>query len=349
MTARAIAYELRYRRVGLGADWVTARFPATDQVLSLAGLVRGAAYEGDARSIGDNNTFSAWVPVTFTVDDNPRDGNSALPPGGPANVAAAWISGGAITYTATAGAAGTPDLPGAALISVAAGTLRITGTDIAYGASSVTVGGVNGSTVLYHLYFKDYRLLGGTQTLYATVNYSDLVDSNANVYVGAISVTYPATGGAAGGGSGSPPCPVRGAWVRRRDAAGGIDQCIRAGDVVAGDYLLLSSGRYGRVSYSQPALAPCVRVQCAVPMASLTCSVYAPLGLAGGGQVLAPDSRGACIDVLYPAPQRTDRVEGVENAGERWVQHITCEDDFFMVGDNPDYLLSHHNLKNGTP
>jgi hypothetical protein len=82
-----------------------------------------------------------------------------------------------------------------------------------------------------------------------------------------------------------------------------------------------------------------------VPQASLGCSIYAPLELAGGGQVLAPDSKGAHIRVLYPVPVLADHVESVEPIGEQWVQHITCEDDFFMVGDDPDHLLSHHNLK----
>lgn len=253
------------------------------------------------------------------------------------NYVSGWDSGAAITTSWTTAS------PAVVTISVAAGVFNTSGQTISYGASSGNVSQTRSTTVKYYLYYSDAGQSGGAKTLNISTDYRVQYNNPDNVFVGAVSVTIPATG--TGGGSGPPPCPVREAWVIRR-AADGASERVRAGAVVAGDYLLLASHRWGLVTHSRPALTPCVRVQCGVPMATLTCSTHAPLGLAGGGQVLAPDAKGAHILVHYPVPQLVDQVEDVVDVGERWVQHITCQDDFFWVGDDPDHLLSHHNLKN---
>lgn len=340
--ARVIGLELRYRPVEtvLTGEWPWAykSFAPSDSV-TLKGLRRGLSYEGHARNHGEGGTVSSWAPVTFVIDDTTRTGTAALPPSSTANVASAWISGGAITYTATAGT------PATATISVASGTLRVAGADVTYAASSVSVTGTNGATVPVYLYYQDFNLTGGSKTLFATTDYSALIAQSGNVYAGTVSVVFPATGAPPGGGSSQPPCVVVDAWVLR--VVDGKDVPTRAGDIVAGDYLRLASGGIGLVSYSETKPASCVRIHGASDY-TLSCSVYAPLGRAGGGQVLAPDSSGIEL-VAFDGGFTTDRVAMIVAIGQRMVQHITCENDFFLAGDSIEFLFSHHNIKRDDP
>lgn len=258
---------------------------------------------------------------------------------GVGNYGAGW-SGGSITYSATTTSA---------TISAAAATLQVDTTPLAYNASSVTVTGSAGLVRTYYLYYDDDNYTGGSKTLNATTSQITALSARGRLLVGQVTVTFPTSG--TGSGSGGSGCPVREAWVIRR----GKDhepwyvrdgEFIRAGDVRDGDYLLLASGRWGLVTYSEPKLAPCVRVTVNnhEPF-SLSCSRTAPLGLCSGGSVLAPDSLSEVVRVLHPAPALCATVTAVDDIGMRWVQHITCEDDFFWAGDHPDCLFSHHNLK----
>ena len=222
-------------------------------------------------------------------------------------------------------------------VSVNAHTLTRGPVTTSYSANASAVTGLAQNST-YYIYARDNNA-GGSPTWLATTS-ATTANSFDDAYI-AGKILIPASGTSTGGAPEG--CVACTAWVIRRTQSG--CETIRAGDVVVGDELLLASGRYGRVSRSTPALAPCVRVQCAVPLAALTCSTTAPLGLATGGQVLAPDSLDARLRVLYPVPQVADLVVSVESVGDRWVQHITCEDDFFMAGDDPEHLISHHNLK----
>ena len=102
-----------------------------------------------------------------------------------------------------------------------------------------------------------------------------------------------------------------------------------------GDYLRLSSGRWGRVTFSEATLQLGVRLHHAT--GSVVVSESAPMETAEGVCVSAPYTKGLLIK------HRTlgaTRILDVEPVGHVWVQHITCEDDCFLVGD-----LSHHNMK----
>lgn len=336
--ARVIGLELRYRPVDTvhtgDQPWTYKTFAPADSV-TLTGLRRGMSYEGHARNLGEGGTASSWAAVTFVVDDTVRTGTAALPPSSTANVAAAWISGGAITYTATAGT------PATATLSVASGVLRVAGADVSYAASSVSITGTNGATVPIHLYYQDFNLIGGSQTLYATTDYSALIQQSGNVYAGTLDIVFPATGAPPGGGGGGAPCVSVEAWVLR--VVEGVDMPTRAGAIIAGDRLRLASGGVGLVSYSEAKPAPCVRIHGASGY-TLSCSVYAPLGRAGGGQVLAPDSCGVEL-VAFDGEFTADRVAMIAGIGQRMVQHITCENDFFLAGDSIEFLFSHHNIK----
>lgn len=218
--------------------------------------------------------------------------------------------------------------------SASAGSFVGGGDSIPYNASSVTVSGTAGSTVVYYLYYDDPSMTGGSKSLQATTAQLTSLNANGRVLVNKVSVTYPTSG--TGGGGGGAMCPVREAWVIRPDGY------ARAADVHVGDELLLCDGRWGRVSHSAPALVDCVRVRGA--HGSLSCSATAPLGLAGGGQVLAPDSLGATLATRRDGGT-VDTVAEVAPIGQRWVQHITCENTFFWAGDDQGCLYSHHNLK----
>jgi hypothetical protein len=242
---------------------------------------------------------------------------------GVGNYGAGW-SGGSITYSASSTSA---------TISAAAATLQIGGSSLAYSASSVTVSGTGGTTVTYYLYYDDPGYTGGAKTLNATTNQITSMSADGRVAVGKVAVTFPTSGtGSGGGGSG---CPQVDEPVIRR-ALDGSEEVIRAGDVRCDDYLLLANGHWGRVTHSVAKLQPGVRVTGADGSA-ITCSESAPLETAEGPCVPATHVRG-----LLLKHRRTGvmRAANVEDLGEITVQHITCENDCFWVGD-----YSHHNLK----
>jgi predicted phage tail protein len=207
------------------------------------------------------------------------------------------------------------------------------GDSIAYNASSLTVSGTAGSTVTYYLYYDDPGMTGGSKTLQATTNQITSLNANGRVLLGSVKVTYPTSG--TGGGSGSGGCPQVDEPVVRR-GPDGAEEVIRAGDVRSGDYLLLSSGRWGLVTYSEAKLQPGVRVV-GSDGSTITCSASAPLETAEGPCVLAPHVRGL---VLKHRRAGVMRVAEVFDADEILVQHITCENDCFWVGD-----YAHHNAK----
>lgn len=249
-----------------------------------------------------------------------------------ANYGAGW-SGLSLTYTATTTSA---------TISASSATLQSGDVALSYNGSSVSVSGTAGTTMTYTLYYDDPTLQGGSKSLTATTNTITALSSNGRIIVGMAKVVFPSSGtGSGGGGGAGVPCPARTAWVIRFTDDG--PEYIRAGEVRAGDRLLLADARWGVVTYSQPRLTQGVRVR-GEDGGSLTCSTTAPLGLLGGGSVLAPDSAGQRIRTKRAAGD-SDRIVAVQPLGEIWVQHITCEDDFFWTGDNKDCLFSHHNLK----
>jgi hypothetical protein len=222
------------------------------------------------------------------------------------------------------------------------------GDSIAYNASSLTVSGTAGSTVTYYLYYDDPGMTGGSKTLQATTNQITSLNANGRVLLGKVAVTYPTSG--TGSGSGGSGCPDENAWVLRADPLGQRpDWCVRAREVEVGNYLRLTDGRAGRVTYSKRKASPRIRVADEYGR-SLTCSPSAPLELAAGhfGEcVLARSSEGAIVRVLYPVPMLATRIASVEDAGTGFVQHITCENACFWTGDDLDHLFAHHNLKPG--
>jgi hypothetical protein len=287
---------------------------ANADLYSSGGVNRiGLRIAGSGHKIGDQRNLTA---VTF------------------GNYGSAW-NGMSLSYTSTTTSA---------TISAAAASLYAGGVIVSYNASSVTLSGSAGSTITYYLYYDDPALSGGAKTLQATTSQLTSVSHDGRLFIAKLAVSFPASG--AGGGSGGGPCVVREAWVRRRTVTGYED--VQAVSIVAGDYLRImnpatGAKRWGRVSYSEPKLTPCVRFATADGV-DLSCSTTAPIGTTTG-TVLAPDLLGLRLPADdHGALTRSD-VTDVHPIGEQWVQHITCEDDFFLAGNQRGRYVAHHNLK----
>ncbi|WP_205956152.1 hypothetical protein [Pseudoxanthomonas winnipegensis] len=142
------------------------------------------------------------------------------------------------------------------------------------------------------------------------------------------------------GNSSGPRCPHVAAWVieRRRGL-------IRAGDVVVGDLLLLADPAsldetWGQVTYSELAQVLGVRIGTADGK-TLTCSETAPIPV-DGGYLAAPDTLGRDVPVRGRGLCKVTQADGL---GLILVQHITVGNRCFWVGDQPDGLFLHHNMK----
>lgn len=144
-------------------------------------------------------------------------------------------------------------------------------------------------------------------------------------------------------------CVATGAYVYcRRD---GVEQDMRAGDVLPDDELLLinpgnGAKRWGRVSHSSTEKAEMVRLHTASEI-TLRCSKTAPIGLYDGTDVLASESMDCVVAVEVDGVYGSDTVVDVEDLGVGEVQLITCENDFFLAGDEIGRYLAHHNKKIG--
>jgi hypothetical protein len=254
---------------------------------------------------------------------------------GVGNYGAGW-SGGSITYSATSTSA---------TITAAAATLQLGSSSLAYNSANVTVSGSAGLVRTYYLYYDDDGYTGGSKTLNATTSQITSLSANGRILVGQVTVTFPTSG--TGGGGGGQGCPVRTARVVRR-MQGGAEE-IAAGGVVVGDRLkiidpITGATRWGRVSMSKPAYVDCVRVVQRGGV-TLSCSVTAPLGCPDGVAMLAPESLGRPVTGLDAGAIVRTEIVHVASIGKCWVQHITCEDDFFLAGNQPGRYLAHHNLK----
>lgn len=131
----------------------------------------------------------------------------------------------------------------------------------------------------------------------------------------------------------------------------GVEMERRAGDVRVGDELRLMNPktgavRWGQVSVSETSPAECVQVVTASGL-TLVCSASAPLGLADGGQVVSVDAKGHRVALEVHGAYRVEEVVDVIPMGRRDVQLITCENDFFLAGDQSGCYFTHHNKKIG--
>lgn len=262
---------------------------------------------GSGQRIGDQRNLPA---VTFS------------------NYGSGW-QGMSLSYTATSTSA---------TISATAATLQAGSTAISYNASSVTVSGSPGTNYTYYLYYSDPTHTGGSIALGVSATFVGALNNDGYVYIATLTVSFPSSG--TSGGSGGAPCPLRKAWVIKR-GRGGKRHFVRAGQVHVGDFLLLCNGAWGEVTYSKGVLTDCVRL--ISNRGTLGCSATAPIKTRQG-VVNAPECAGKDAMVLTEGATHT-RVQQALPIGEEWVQHITCQNDFFWTGDSKDCLFAHHNMK----
>lgn len=256
---------------------------------------------------------------------------------------AEWVSGAAITYSASAGT------PATATINVASGTYRAGQQTRDYEASSATLTGAAGSSVLYYLYYADPDLSGGSKALQVTTDPAVPFATAGNIIIGQVQVAYPASGsgsggGSTGGGGGGGWCVGTQAWVIGRNGP------MRAGAVQVGDELLLcdpdtGEEAWGTVTHAAIATAPgiCMRWE---DGGSLTCSATAPIPVRGVGYVQAAETCGRIVPTRTLRGDTADAtVQHVAAIGQIEVMHITVGDRCFWAGDDGEHYVLHHNLK----
>jgi hypothetical protein len=102
--------------------------------------------------------------------------------------------------------------------------------------------------------------------------------------------------------------------------------------------------RWGTVSYSQRATVERMRLTTVSGLA-LSCSKTAPIGLSSGESVLAEFAQDNEIAVEINGVFSFEVVKEALDIGLGDVQHITCENDFFLAGDEVGFYMAHHNAK----
>ncbi|MDH2022958.1 hypothetical protein N5J29_09330 [Stenotrophomonas sp. GD03680] len=203
MTVPIASYELRVREVGAPDTAWQYRSQVAGQVFVVRELQRGTPYELQMRSIGVNGRASDWVDVEVNVPDTNRVGAAALPNIG--NQQSMWDMTTSVTFAASSDAEGAS----VATISVTAGTLVIGSVQVAYAASSASLTGAAGQKVTVYLYYYDPQLQGGSRQLRVTTNIVETANTNGNVAITALQITFPPAGssgsggGSIGGGGGS--------------------------------------------------------------------------------------------------------------------------------------------------
>lgn len=236
-------------------------------------------------------------------------------------------------------------------ISISAATLRAGSVAVAYNASSINVAGSAGTTKTVYLYYDDDNLNGGSCTPNATTSIITALSGDGRVLLGSLSITYPTSGTTSGGGD-KGPCPDENAWVLMADRYGlKPDWFEQAKNVKVGDWLRDTEGLLVEVTGSERKRANRSRV-IGTSGDTVTCSSIAPLEMASwvediepGTCIRADMSEGRYLITLAERPGLAERVARVEDVGEGWVQHISCGERRFWIGDHPRKLFGHHNLK----
>lgn len=98
------------------------------------------------------------------------------------------------------------------------------------------------------------------------------------------------------------------------------------------------------VSYSETKKQPTVRIVTKGGTV-LECSKSAPICDETGEEVLAENLLGVSIPVSKHGMIEFEVVMEVEDIGEQYVQHITCENNYFLAGQKKGNYLLHHNAK----
>jgi len=327
----AIAYDVRTRATATNTAWSSPKRFKVGEELVINGLSPGT-YDVQARSVSRCSAMSAWTAqaqlVIPLVNQRIGQGNiNMLRTGG---IGSAW-TGFSISYSAT---------PTSATISCTAGTLQDGANNPVYGASSAGVSGTAGSTVDYYLYYDDPAGMGGNLPLGVTTVYSDLSVNQGRVYVGGVSVVYPATGTSSGGGvpTGGGGCVTVDMWLM---------EGLRAGRVLVGQAIdgatYDPTGMTDRIVESNLIMPqPCLRLisesGCVIEASRST-----PMTMPDGSLRMFPNMLGELVLVNDRGDIRWERVVVLDDIGVRPVVLIRMNNQCFFAGAEVDRRVATHN------
>lgn len=140
-------------------------------------------------------------------------------------------------------------------------------------------------------------------------------------------------------GGGGPQCAWREAWL----PDGRQVKDVKIGSRIMGVDTVTLERKPLLVSMSKPAMANCYILFCA-DGTELTCSDTAPIPVRAGGLRPAADMLGFETITLVGTLDWSEVVE-VLPMGMMPVQHITCENGVFLVGNQKGRYMAHHNIK----
>jgi hypothetical protein len=225
---------------------------------------------------------------------------------------------GTITYTASTTSA---------TINVAAGQAKTGNVTIAYNAMSKVVSGSASTTVQYYLWIVDPLYTGGTKTLFASTVFDDTVSDNGNIYIGYVTIVFPASGtsngtGGLGGGvycvESSQSVYTNRGWIPAKE--------VEVGDMIR---VLTDDGKgltWHPCTANNPSLENSYRLKGTETDVEVIVSEGTPLTPEGGGVVYPVDAQGACLPF----------VEGKDDNDRLWYETVDAE----PVGARPVRLIS---------
>jgi hypothetical protein len=239
--------------------------------------------------------------------------------------------------------------PATSTISLAAGDLIIGGQTIALSAMSVNVTGTNSTTVVYYLYIDNPTYAGGAQTLVATTSATVPYQSDGRIFMGQVSITYPASGtgtggGGSGGGGGGLTCVHAGAWVEVMGAGHKLARDVEPGDMLVVLDETMEGTRLERCVAAKPGqehgwlLTSNSGVR-------LTVSESAPLTLRDGSTVLPFELNGQALAVKIGDALVWERCFAQPLGYKIDVIKISCGENVYAAGDIAGRSIMTHNVK----
>lgn len=288
----------------------------------------------DTIGLHTDNAGVSWQ-LRADLDDNPAAG------GGTGAFSVSVTPNPAYDYSAS-----NPSLALTATVVGGAGAVTVLWTRAPGGVgdwdgSATNVGGVTDFTCSSDTSLTPTFSRTGTADGYVAQNWRIVAtDSLGNICQAIVEITLE-DDGLFVGGSGGVTCP----WGEAFLFDGRKAKDVKVGTRIVGVDPVTLERRLLVVSYSKPAMAPCVTMYFADGTelsASRTAPIPTPDGL-----VPAPDMLGlqTITGARGVAGFQWAEVVSVVDAGVLPVQHITAENGCFMVGNKMGKYMAHHNIK----
>jgi hypothetical protein len=228
--------------------------------------------------------------------------------------------------------------PASIVFTCAACTFLGGSAQVSYSTASVTKTQTRGTTQTWYFYFVDPYGIGGSQTLIATTDQSNLVDSDGVVYIGSGDVTIPASGSGSGsgGGGGGGYCVGEEMWLtsmlQAKDAVPGysVIDCID---------LPTSAGKHSRtIQGLQRYWGPRIRLITDRGAAWIG-GLDTPFDLPSGETKLATEMLGQSVVTDWGM----ERVISATLTGDGWLVRINVGGVSYMAGGEASHRVASHN------